>query len=117
MKLISFQMIRFFNFAMREDIETTYIRTSVLLSICVFLLMGCAPKVSFQIERPAAQRVENINYIEIGNFKIVSGQIKLPSPLESGSTQSFSNNEKLLKPTITKFNSKKRATPLKLQTW
>ena len=77
MKLISLQMIRFFNFAMREDIKTTYIRTSVLLSICVFLLTGCAPKVSFQIERPAAQRVENINYIEIGNFKIVSGQIKV----------------------------------------
>ena len=72
MKLISFQMIRFFNFAMREDTETTYIRTSVLLSICVFLLTGCAPKVSFQIVRPAAQRVENINYIEIGNFKIVN---------------------------------------------
>ena len=70
MKLISFQMIRFFYFAMRGNIETTYIRNSVLLSICVFLLTGCAPKVSFQIERPAAQRVENISYIEIGNFKI-----------------------------------------------
>ena len=107
MKLISFQMIRFFNFAMREDIETTYIRTSVLLSICVFLLTGCAPKVSFQIERPAAQRVENINYIEIGKFKIVSGQIKLPSSVESESTQSFSSTDKLLKPTISKFNSNK----------
>ena len=107
MKLISFQMIRPFNFAIREDIGTTYIKTSVLLSICVFLLTGCAPKVSFQIERPAAQRVENINYIEIGKFKIVSGQIKLPSSVESGSTQSFSSTDKLLKPTISKFNSNK----------
>jgi len=110
MKLISFQMIRFFNFAMREDIETTYIRTSVLLSICVFLLTGCAPKVSFQIERPAAQRVENINYIEIGKFKIVSGQIKLPSSVESGSTQSFSSTDKLLKPTISKVQFKQRTS-------
>ena len=114
MKFISFQMIRFFNFAMREDIETTYIRTLVLFSICVFLLTGCAPKVSFQIERPAAQRIENINYIEIGNFKIVSGQIQLPSALEFGSTQSFSNTEKLLKPTITKFNSKKSGNAIYL---
>ena len=96
-------MIRSFNFAIREDIGATYIRTSVLLSICVFLLTGCAPKVSFQIERPATQRIENINYIEIGNFKIVSGQIKFPNTLESESTQSFSSTEKLLNPTITKF--------------
>ena len=111
MKLISFQMIRSSNFAMREDIETTYIWTSVLLSICVFLLTGCTPKVSFQIVRPAAHRVENIKYIEIGNFKIVSGQIKLPNALESRSTKSFSSTEKLLNPTITKFNSKKEQSP------
>ena len=107
MKLIYFQMIRFFYFVMWENIETTYIRNSVLLSICAFLLTGCAPKVSLQIERPAAQRVENINYIEIGKFKIVSGQIKLPSSVESGSNHSFSRSDKLLKPTISKFNSNK----------
>ena len=70
MKLISFQMLHFFNFTMREDTENTFVWTSVLLSVCVSLLTGCAPKVSFQIERPAAQSVENIYYIEIDNFKI-----------------------------------------------
>ena len=97
----------FFNFTKLKNVDAAYLRILVLSYICAFLFIGCVPKVSFQIERPPVQRVENINYIEISNFQIVSGQIKLPSTLESRSTQSFSNTEKLLTPTITKFNSNK----------
>ena len=49
--------------------------------LCMFLIMmaaSCAPKVSFKIQRPPLQQVQNIKYIEIGNFEIIPGKIKLP---------------------------------------
>ena len=51
--------------------------------------------------------LKTLTTLKLVNFKIVSGQIKLPSSVESGSTQSFSSTDKLLKPTISKFNSNK----------
>ena len=39
---------------------------------------SCAPKVSFKIQRPPLQQVQNIKYIEIGNFEIIPGKIELP---------------------------------------
>ena len=32
------------------------------------MVASCAPKVSFKIQRPPLQQVENIKYIEIGDF-------------------------------------------------
>jgi hypothetical protein len=83
------------------------VKLSVFLLFCLsaFLFTACAPKVSFQIERPPLQIVENINYIEVGNFQTVSGQIKFPSDATSESKRIFSGTEKLLKPAISEFNS------------
>ena len=92
---------------MRKDVYGVKLSAFLLLCLSVFLTTSCAPKVSFKIERPPVQQIENINYIELGNFQIVSGQIKLPSETASDSSQIFSRTEKLLKPAITKLNSKK----------
>ena len=83
------------------------VKLSVFLLFCLsaFLFTACAPKVSFQIERPPLQFVENINYIEVGNFQTVSGQIKFPSDATSESKRIFSGTEKILKPAISEFNS------------
>ena len=84
------------------------VKLCVFLFLCLssFLFTACAPKVNFQIERPPLQLIERINYIEIGNFQTVSGQIKFPSETKSESSQIFSGTVKLLKPTISEFNSK-----------
>ena len=83
------------------------VKLSVFLLFCLsaFLFTACAPKVSFQIERPPLQIVANINYIEVGNFQTVSGQIKFPSDATSESKRIFSGTEKILKPAISEFNS------------
>ena len=83
------------------------VKLSVFLLFCLsaFLFTACAPKVSFQIERPPLQIVENINYIEVGNFQTVSGQIKFPSDATSESKRIFSGTENILKPAISEFNS------------
>jgi len=91
---------------MRKDFSEVKLSAFLLLCLSVFLITACVPKVSFQIERPAFQRVENINYIEVSNFQTVSGQIKFPSETSSESSRIFTVTEKLLKPAITKFNSK-----------
>ena len=83
------------------------VKLSVFLLFCLSALLftACAPKVSFQIERPPLQIVANINYIEVGNFQTVSGQIKFPSDATSESKRIFSGTEKILKPAISEFNS------------
>ena len=90
----------------RNDYELK-LSAFLILFLSVFLITSCAPKVSFQIKRPPIQQVEKINYIEIGDFRIVSGQIPLPSIVESEFSDIFSGTEKLLNPTIGNFNSKK----------
>jgi len=83
------------------------VKLSVFLLFCLSALLftACAPKVSFQIERPPLQLVANINYIEVGNFQTASGQIKFPSDATSESKRIFSGTENILKPAISEFNS------------
>lgn len=80
---------------------------AVLLSgsLIIYLLSACAPLVSFQVVRPPIQQVENIKYIEIGDFQIVSGQIKLTTAVESAPSSNIQSSNKTLQPSITKFNS------------
>ena len=92
---------------MWRDVYELKISTFLLLFLFVFLTTSCAPKVSFQIKRPPIQQVKKINYIEIGDFRIVTGQIQLPSIAVSEFSEIFSGTEKLLKPVITKFHSNK----------
>jgi len=105
MKLILLKIM--LNPEKRKSDTAAHFRALVFFCFCATFFNACAPKVSFQIERPPVQQVENINYIEIGNFEIVSGQIKLPSAVESGSNSSLWTSKNLLKPTISKFTAKK----------
>ena len=76
----------------------------ILLSLTV---ASCAPKVSFKIQRPPLQQVQNIKYIEIGNFEIISGQIELPGSVKLANSESVAESEKTLQPAVTSLISTK----------
>ena len=68
---------------------------------------SCAPKVSFKIQRPPLQQVQNIKYIEIGNFEIIPGKIELPGSEKLANSESFSESKITLQPAVTSFISTK----------
>ena len=68
---------------------------------------SCAPKVSFKIQRPPLQQVQNIKYIEIGNFEIIPGKIELPGSEKLANSESVTESKKTLQPAVTSFISKK----------
>ncbi|MCS5552598.1 MAG: hypothetical protein NZ878_04785, partial [SAR324 cluster bacterium] len=68
---------------------------------------SCAPKVSFKIQRPPLQQVQNIKYIEIGNFEIISGKIELPGSVKLANSESVAESEKTLQPAVTSLISTK----------
>ena len=74
-----------------------------------FSLMAtsCAPKVSFNIQRPPLQQVQDIKYLEIGNFEIIPGKIEFPGSEILGSLENFAESKKTLQPAVTSFISKK----------
>ena len=61
---------------------------------------SCAPKVSFKIQRPPLQQVQNIKYIEIGNFELIPGKIKLPGSEELTNLESVAESKKTLQPAV-----------------
>ena len=78
----------------------------VLIYILFSLISSaCAPKVSFDIQRPPLQHVQNIKYIEIGNFEIVPGKIELPGSEKLSNSKKVAESKKTLQPTITSFIS------------
>ena len=68
---------------------------------------SCAPKVSFNIQRPPMQQVQNIKYLEIGNFEIIPGKIELPESEKLVNLENFAESKKTLQPLVTSFISKK----------
>ena len=68
---------------------------------------SCAPKVSFNIQRPPLQQVQNIKYLEIGNFEIIPGKIELPGSEKLANLENFAESNKTLQPAVTSFISKK----------
>ena len=68
---------------------------------------SCAPKVSFNIQRPPLQQVQNIKYLEIGNFEIIPGKIELPGSEKLVNLENFAESKKTLQPAVTSFISKK----------
>jgi len=105
MKLIFSNIFFVSSSEMRKAFAEVKLSVFLLFCLSAFLFTACAPKVSFQIERPPLQIVENINYIEVGNFQTASGQIKFPSDATSESKRIFSGTENILKPAISEFNS------------
>ena len=71
------------------------------------IVTSCAPKVSFNIQRPPLQQVQNIKYLEIGNFEIIPGKIELTGSDKLGNLENFSESKKTLQPAVTSFISKK----------
>ena len=82
------------------------IRVYILMFFSI-MLSSCASRVSFNIQRPPLQLVQNIKYIEIGNFEIISGKIEFPRSAMLSYSESFAESKKTLQPTITSFISKK----------
>ena len=79
----------------------------VLIYILFSLISSaCAPKVSFDIQRPPLQHVQNIKYIEIGNFEMIPGKIELPGSNKLANSESFVESKKTLQPVVTSFISK-----------
>ena len=90
----------------------TNIIYSMLSRVFIYILLSivaasCAPKVSFKVQRPPIQQVENIKYIEIGNFEMITGKITLPELEKLANSESFTESKNTLQPTITSFVSKK----------
>ena len=86
---------------------------SILKRIFLYMLFSmiaasCAPKVSFKIQRPPLQQVQNIKYIEIGNFEIIPGNIELPGSEKLAYSESVAESKKTLQPAVTSFISTKR---------
>jgi len=96
--------------------KNNYSKSSSIYSMLkrVFLCMlfsmmaaSCAPKVNFKIQRPPLQQVQNIKYIEIGNFEIIPGKIELPGSEKLANSESFTESKKTLQPAVTSFISTK----------
>ena len=68
---------------------------------------SCAPKVSYKIQRPPLQQVQNIKYIEIGNFEIIPGKIELPGSEKLANSESVVKSKKTLHPVVTSLISTK----------
>ena len=82
--------------------------TRVFLCILFSMMVpSCAPKVSFKIQRPPLQQVQNIKYIEIGNFEIIPGKIELPGSEKLANSESVVESKKTLHPVVTSFISTK----------
>ena len=76
----------------------------VLLSL---IAASCTPKVSLKIQRPAMQEVQNIKYIEIGNFEMIAGKIELPGSEKFANSGSIAESKYTLQPAVYNLNSKK----------
>ena len=68
---------------------------------------SCAHKVNFKIQRPPLQQVQNIKYIEIGNFVLIPGKIELPGSEKLANSESVTESKKTLQPAVTSFISRK----------
>ena len=71
---------------------------------------SCAPKVSFKIQRPPLQEVQNIKYIEIGSFEMIPGKIESHQSEKLGNSDSFKESKKTLQPAATSFISTKETS-------
>ena len=87
--------------------------TFFLVTIFPIFLNSCDSTISLQIVRPPIQKIDQIEFIEIGNFEFVMGNIDSEIFFEPSSSISLNENKKLLKPAITNFISKKtQPTPI-----
>ena len=84
---------------------------SIIPRVLIYILFSlmssaCATKVRFDIQRPPLQHVQNIKYIEIGNFEMIPGKIEFPGSNKLANSESFVESKKTLQPVVTSFISK-----------
>ena len=71
------------------------------------IITGCAPEISFQVQRPAEFQIEDIEYLAIGKFREGLGKIPLPSlrPEDSFLNTLNLRQSKSLEPVVENFDS------------
>ena len=71
------------------------------------IITGCAPQISFQVQRPAEFQIEDIEYLAIGKFREGIGKIPLPSLRPDNSFLNTLNlrQRKSLEPVVENFDS------------
>jgi len=99
-------MLKINNYSKNSLIYSMFTRV-FLYMLFSLVATSCAPKVSFKIQRLPLQQVQNIKYIEIGNFEIIPGKIELPGSEKLVNSESFAELKKTLQPEVTIFISKK----------
>ena len=106
MIFIFLQNILYF-FLKKFKFESFYTKIILFLVNFPIFLVSCSSEVKIQIFKSPVHKIQNIFFIEIGNFEFVEGEIFTPSFSEQDSGKKFSKSFKLLKPTVEKFVSKK----------
>ena len=101
-----YKMLKKNNYSKSSSIYSMLTRVFLYMLFSI-MAASCATKVNFKIQRPPMQQVQNIKYIEIGNFEIIPGKIELPGSEKLANSESFSESKKTLQPAVTSFISKK----------
>ena len=83
-------------------------RKKYCLLFFIFFLNSCSSKVIVQIVRPPIHKIENIEFVEIGDFQFIEGEITNESSPELESKKILIDKNKFLKPYITNFISNKK---------
>ena len=94
------------NYSKSSSIHSMLTRIFLCISVSM-IAASCATKVSFKIQRPPLQQVQNIKYIEIGDFEIIPGKIELPGSERLANSESVAESKKTLQPVVTSFISTK----------
>ena len=91
----------------KKTIKNEMLKRVFIYIFFSLMATSCTPKVSFNIQRPPLQQVQNIKYLEIGNFEIIPGKIELPGSEKLANLENFAESKKTLQPAVTSFISKK----------
>ena len=81
--------MKIFYFKNKINFNFSNIVAFFLLTIFSIILISCDSTVSLQIVRPPAQKIEQIEFLEVGNFELVRGEINSENFLEPASKTSL----------------------------
>ena len=94
------------NFSKNSIIYSILARVFIY-ALLILVVVSCAPKISFKIQRPPVQQVQKIKYIEIENFEMIKGKIELPESVKLTNSEGFAESKNILQPAVSSFISKK----------
>ena len=73
MILTLFKIFLFFYSTKMKYFKFCHLKQLFILCIVGIFLNACTSSVTLQITRPPVQKIEKINFIEIGNFEVLEG--------------------------------------------